>query len=325
MICITKKDIDIFAEKYRPDSIDGIVGQKHVLPYFEGFIENKNIPHLLFAGQQGTGKTTSAIALAKDLFGKEWKSYFIEINASDDRGIDVVRKKIKQYARQRIIGSDFKIIFLDESDNMTSDAQDALRRTMEKYRKQCRFILSCNYPQKIIPPIADRCFTMRFRRIKPEDMRELLQHISDEENIPISSSAVALLAKLSEGSMRKAVTTLHALKLSNISNITKETLYEITAYVKEEDVIQLLNAISKRNMKEIDAQVDKLLSFYCYEPIEVIKSMYNLIKKSKTLSDENKINALMKLSDAEWRISQNASPDIQLRYFVMYLASMYED
>jgi len=207
----------------------------------------------LFAGRQGTGKTTSAIALAKDLFGEQWKSYFIEINASDDRGIDVVRKKIKEYARQRIIGSDFKIIFLDESDNMTSDAQDALRRTMEKYRKQCRFILSCNYPQKIIPPIADRCFTMRFRKISPDDMKELLQKIIKEEDIPISDSAIDLLAKLSDGSMRKAVTTLHALKLSNISNITKETLYDITAYVNEEDVIQLLNFISKGKTKDMEA------------------------------------------------------------------------
>jgi len=279
----------------------------------------------LFAGRQGTGKTTSAIALAKDLFGEQWKSYFIEINASDDRGIDVVRKKIKEYARQRIIGSDFKIIFLDESDNMTSDAQDALRRTMEKYRKQCRFILSCNYPQKIIPPIADRCFTMRFRKISPDDMKELLQKIIKEEDIPISVSAIDLLAKLSDGSMRKAVTTLHALKLSNISNITKETLYDITAYVKEEDVIQLLNFISKGKVKEMEEQVDKLLSYYCYEPIEVIKSMYDLIKRSKILSDEKKVDALLKLSDIEWRISQKASPDMQLRFFVMYLARLFEE
>jgi replication factor C small subunit len=196
---------------------------------------------------------------------------------------------------------------------------------MEKYRKQCRFILSCNYPQKIIPPIADRCFTMRFRKISPDDMKELLQKIIKEEDIPISDSAIDLLAKLSDGSMRKAVTTLHALKLSNISNITKETLYDITAYVNEEDVIQLLNFISKGKTKDMEAQVDKLLSYYCYEPIEVIKSMYELIKRSKILSDEKKINALLKLSDVEWRISQNASPDMQLRFFVMYLARLFEE
>ena len=153
---------EIWTEKYRPKNLDEVVGQKHVTERLKAYVSSNNMPHLLLTGPAGTGKTTCSLALAKEMFGDEWKGNFIELNASDERGIDVVRGKIKEFARTAPLGSaEFKIIFMDEADALTSDAQAALRRTMEKFSKICRFILSCNYSSKIIDPIQSRCAVFR--------------------------------------------------------------------------------------------------------------------------------------------------------------------
>ena len=200
---------EIWTEKYRPKTLDEVVGQSSVTDRLKGYVEAKNMPHLMFAGTPGTGKTTCALALARSMYGDSWRGNFIELNASDDRGIDVVRGKIKDFARTAPIeGAEFKIIFLDESDALTNDAQGALRRTMEKYSKTCRFILSCNYSSKIIDPIQSRCAVFRFRPVSNAEIQKVVDRIAAEENLDMGEGAVESLIYIARGDVRRAVNTL---------------------------------------------------------------------------------------------------------------------
>ncbi|MFY4815776.1 AAA family ATPase, partial [Haloarcula sp. AONF1] len=153
---------EIWIEKYRPQTLDDIHGQEEIVERLQSYIAQDDVPHLLFSGPAGVGKTTAATAIAREIYGEDnWRGNFLELNASDQRGIDVVRDRIKGFARSSF-GGDFRIVFLDESDSLTDDAQSALRRTMEQFSDNTRFILSCNYSSKIIDPIQSRCAVFRF-------------------------------------------------------------------------------------------------------------------------------------------------------------------
>ncbi len=170
--------IEIWTEKYRPKSLTEVIGQEKIVSRLKAFVKTKSVPHCLFAGSAGIGKTTCALALAKDLYGEHWKQNFLETNASDERGINVVRSKIKDFARTAPLNAPFKIIFLDESDALTSEAQQALRRTMEKYSNTCRFILSCNYSSKVLEPIQSRTAVFRFNRLTDDDVHKYIMRIA---------------------------------------------------------------------------------------------------------------------------------------------------
>jgi len=313
----------IFMEKWRPESLDDVVGQEHVTKFLKEFVKNKDIPHMLFAGPPGCGKTTTAVALARELYGKDWKNYFMEMNASDERKLSDIREKVKSSARAKIIGQDFKIIFMDEADNITRDAQNALRRIIEVNSDVCRFILSCNYPNKVIQPLIDRCVTFRFKSIKPTYMKIMLKKISESEGIDISQPALHLLATLSNGSMRTALNTLQKLKLGNVSNINEETIYDTVCYINDDHVRTLFVAVRKGDINIVDRYWDTLLYEKAYDVNEIIESLRRLIKDSKVLKMEDKIDALTKIGETEFRISVGSSYDIQLKTYGAYLINLY--
>lgn len=303
---------DIWIEKYRPKILDDIVGQDSIVERLKAYVKTKNVPHLIFAGPAGTGKTTSVLALAREVFGEEtWKQNFHELNASDERGIAIVRGKIKDFARTAPIGeTQIKIIFLDEADSLTPDAQAALRRTMEKYTRICRFILSVNYSSKIIEPIQSRCAVFRFKPIKAEDIKKYIRKIATKEKLEITSDGLETLIFISRGDLRKAINTLQV-GASIDKKITAEILYETSATAKPEDVKELINTAIGGNFMAARNQLYDLLIKYGLSGEDIVKQIHRSIF-DLTIPDENKVQLIEKTGEIEFRIVEGSNAHIQL-------------
>jgi len=303
---------DIWIEKYRPKTLDDIVGQDNIIERLKAYVKTKNVPHLIFAGPAGTGKTTSALALAREVFGEEtWKQNFHELNASDERGISVVRGKIKDFARTAPIGeTQIKIIFLDEADSLTPDAQAALRRTIEKYTRICRFILSVNYSSKIIEPIQSRCAVFRFKPIKAEDIKKYICKIATKEKLEITSDGLETLIFISRGDLRKAINTLQV-GASIDKKITAEILYETSATARPEDVKELINTAIGGNFMAARNQLYDLLIKYGLSGEDIVKQIHRSIF-DLTIPDENKVQLMEKTGEIEFRIVEGSNAHIQL-------------
>src|SRR6056297_3607225 len=181
---------EIWIEKYRPQTLEDVHGQEAIVERIQSYIDQDDVPHLLFSGRAGIGKTTAATAIAREVYGDDWRGNFLELNASDQRGIDVVRDRIKNFARSSFGGHNYRIIFLDEADSLTSDAQSALRRTMEQFSNNTRFILSCNYSSKIIDPIQSRCAVFRFAQLNDDAVAGQVHKIADAEGIETTEDGV---------------------------------------------------------------------------------------------------------------------------------------
>ena len=190
------KGSEAWTEKYRPKKFGEIVGQEEIIKRVKSLTNSMNIPHLLFAGPAGTGKSTLALITVRELFGESWRENYLELNASDERGIDVVRQKVKDFARTKAMGNvPFKVIFLDEADALTREAQQALRRTMENFTSTCRFILSCNYSSKIIDPIQSRCVMFRFQLLEKKHLKKRVDVIILNEGLSATQEAFDILCK----------------------------------------------------------------------------------------------------------------------------------
>ncbi len=310
---------DIWVEKYRPKTLNDIAGQDEIIERLKAYVKTKNVPHLIFAGSAGTGKTTSALALSREIFGDTWRQNFNELNASDERGIAIIRGKIKNFARTSPIGKNkFKIIFLDEADSLTHDAQAALRRTIEKYTHICRFILSVNYSSKIIEPIQSRCTVFRFGPIKPDDVKKYMRKIAAQEKLEITPDGLETLIFISRGDLRKAINVLQVGASIN-KKITAELLYETSATAKPEDVKALINTALTGNFMAARNQLYDLLIKYGLSGEDIIKQLHQAIF-DLTISDESKVKLIEKTGETEFRLIEGSNAHIQLEALLAQFA-----
>jgi replication factor C small subunit len=303
-----------WVEKYRPQNLDEVVGQDHIIQRLKQYVSGESMPNLMFTGPAGVGKTTTAIALAKAMLGEYWKQNFLELNASDARGIDTVRKDIKNFCRLKAVGAPFRIIFLDEVDNMTKDAQHALRREMEMYTKTSSFILSCNYSSKIIDPIQSRCAIFRFAPIKGHQIVKRLDQIAETENVKYAPGSLESIVYFAEGDMRRAVNILQS-TASMGDEINDETVHEVVSKAKPQDVRRIVNLALDGDFMGARDLLREVMVVQGTSGEDMVTQIYQEVSRmsrDNLIGSEEYVNLVEHIGEYDFRIREGANPRIQL-------------
>ena len=310
----------LWTEKYRPKTLGEIIDQEEIVSRLQEFVKRAAMPHCLFAGPPGTGKTTAALCLAHDLFGVRFQDVFMELNASDERGIDVVRTTVKEFARMASLSSvPFKILVLDEADNMTSDAQSALRRTMEKYTDTCRFVLCCNYSGRIIEPIQSRCALFRFTPLPDEKILENLHRIAKNEGLKFTETGLKSIVEVAEGDLRKSINTLQAAS-SMSKGITEESVYQVVGRAKPTDVHEMLNHALKGDFIKAREELRHLLVKYGLSGSEIVRQIHSEIFRL-AIPEKKRIDLVEAVGEIDFRLVQGGDEEVQLSALLAKLAS----
>ena len=307
-----------WTEKYRPKKLGDVVGHEETVKRLKAYAKEKNLPSMIFSGPAGIGKTVCAVAMAQELFGEGLKQNFLELNASDERGIDIIRGKIKDFAAILPYGdAKFKIIFLDEADALTRDAQNALRRTMEKYAATARFVLTCNYSSRIIEPIQSRCALFRFSPLSEEKITARLKHIAQAEKLSVEDGGYKALVYVSEGDMRKAINFLQTASTLR-GKITDDTVYKVSARARPKEVKELLELGFKGDFNNARKKLDALLYEYGMSGEDVMLQMYREII-GLDMDQKKKVQLIDRIGEYNFRLTEGANERIQLEALLAYL------
>ncbi len=311
----------IWTEKYRPSTFSQVKGQDAILKRTKAFVEQQNMPHLLFSGPAGVGKTTLALVIAKSLFGDAWRENVLELNASDERGIDIIRVKVKEFARTRAIGdAPFKIIYLDECDALTKEAQQALRRTMENYTQTCRFILSCNYSSKIIDPIQSRCTLFRFKPLSKEDIFGIIDTIAKEEDLHIDAKAKEALFTISQGDVRRLENVLQSSSAVD-KTITDSLLFSIASMARPKEIRQILDHCLKQDFSSAKKVLLDTMLNHGLSGTDIIKQIQQEVW-SLIAPDDKKLDMVKACGDIEFRLVEGSDEFIQLEALLARFCAM---
>ncbi|MCS7123189.1 MAG: replication factor C small subunit [Candidatus Aenigmarchaeota archaeon] len=304
-------DFEIWTEKYRPKNFDEIINQENIVERIEAFVRSKNIPHMIFSGPPGCGKTTLAIVLAKELYGDEWKQNVLQLNASDERNIGIIRGKVKEFARTKAIGEvPFKLIIMDEADAITNEAQQALRRLMEDFASITRFLFTCNYSNKIIEPLQSRTVIFRFKALDDKHVLEFVERIEKGEKLKITKDGKEAIVRIAEGDLRKAANILQAAAAIK-KDIDEDTIYEALSLAKPKEVREMIDLALSGKFLEAKKMLEDLLIKKGLAGSDLIVEIHRQIP-SLDISNEAKIDLLEKCGEIDFRISEGANELIQI-------------
>lgn len=305
-----------WTEKYRPKQLDDIVGQDTIKNSVKKLFETQNMPHLLFYGPPGTGKTSTILSIAKKIYGKKlMKDRIIILNASQERGIKIVREKIKSFASSSVSKDTncppYKIIILDEADTITNDAQTALRRSMETYSEITRFCIICNYVTRIIDPITSRCAMYKFDNIEKNNFIDKLKYICQEEKIIYTDKCLKFIYKISEGDLRKGISLLQYCSLLSDKQITKEDLLIVSGELDDNIIYNFLKNQNNFNFNDIQLFIKKLLH-QGHSSDSILASLLRILKKNNKLNDITKSKIGLSISDSNKKMCNGSSEYLNL-------------
>lgn len=324
-------------EKYRPKELDDVIYQEEITLMIKNILanttsQNCNIPHLIFYGLSGCGKTTIALIIARQIFKHKYNERVLELNASNERGIKVVREKIKKFAKQAIDTNNtekdnippIKLIILDEADAMTDDSQFALRRIIEMYSKTTRFILICNYITRIIEPLASRCTKFRFKPINLEGMGNIIKKLSSKENFKIDDIVINNIYNITKGDLRKAINIIQQAKYLDYNKIKNETINEIGGLVTTKNIDKIINETIKTDYSKIQELIKNFLADG-YSVSQYINELVEYIVKSNLFNEDLKGFILFKLSEIEYNLNKRGDEYIQMMNILSLIFELYNN
>ncbi|KAG2313493.1 hypothetical protein Bca52824_025050 [Brassica carinata] len=302
-----------WVEKYRPQSLEDVAAHRDIVDTIDRLTNENKLPHLLLYGPPGTGKTSTILAVARKLYGPKYRNMILELNASDDRGIDVVRQQIQDFASTQSFSlgkSSVKLVLLDEADAMTKDAQFALRRVIEKYTKSTRFALIGNHVNKIIPALQSRCTRFRFAPLDPVHVSQRLKHVIEAERLDVSESGLAALVRLSNGDMRKAMNILQSTHMASVK-ITEEEVYLCTGNPLPKDIEQISHWLLNESFAESYKKISEMKTRKGLAIVDIVREVTMFVFKIK-MPSHVRVQLINDLADIEYRLSFGCNDKLQL-------------